>query len=286
MLCTFLLLFLLSPLTASAGEVFVTTIHPFKLIIDPLVTGRVRVEILLPPGASPHTHEMVPSHLRRVESAGAIILGGPGLDGWALSIPHPNRIVLLELLAEPHRLKLVGSYGVNRGRDLGVDPHFWSDPLAVKSLLPPLLERLRGIDPEGERIYLKNAAAFAADLEALTARIDSVLAPIRNRPIMLSHPFFQYFINRFQLRLCGIIEAVPGSPPTPREISTIIKSARDRGVRLILTHPQLSDRPAQLVAEAAGIGLLELDPIGNVSGLESYSELMLHNAGLLLEALE
>ena len=103
---------------------------------------------------------------------------------------------------------------------------------------------------------------------------------------MLSHPFFQYFLNRFDIHLAGIIEVIPGKEPSPRELMKIIKKVKRENVKAIFTHPQLPDRAAESVAEAAGIKVYELDPIGGVTGRVTYNELLLYNTRILFEALK
>jgi zinc transport system substrate-binding protein len=36
---------------------------------------------------------------------------------------------------------------------LGIDPHFWVDPLTVQAMLPALLNELIKIDPENEEYF-------------------------------------------------------------------------------------------------------------------------------------
>jgi len=54
----------------------------------------------------------------------------------------------------------------------------------------------------------------------------------------------------------------------------------------VLTEPQLARRPAEVVAEAAGVRCYEMDPLGGVPGRETYSELLRYNARVLVEALQ
>jgi len=278
---------------------YVTTIHPFQEIMKSVVKNRGEVYRILPPGASPHTYELRPSDIRKVETAAALILGGKNLDEWAFKFQHPNRIELLNLIPADYLLhlefesqdehqhakheKVVASqHHHHRG---GIDPHFWTDPLAVKALLPPLVEKLCLIDKEGAETYKKNTAKFSTYLDSLFTVINKKLKPIQGKAVMLSHPFFRYFFNRFGIELVGIVEINPGKEPTPKDIKEMIGLVKDNKVRAIFTHPQLPDRAAQLVAEATGAKVYQLDPIGGVPGRQSYDELLLYNVQVLLEAL-
>ena len=61
------------------------------------------------------------------------------------------------------------------------DPHFWFDPPRVKTAVNAIAERLTALDPDGAATYRANAAAYAAELDALHAwdRVHREYAPRR-----------------------------------------------------------------------------------------------------------
>jgi len=273
---------------------YITTIHPFKEILAEIVGNRGEVHQILPPGASPHTYELRPSDIKKVETATALILGGENLDEWARKFQNPNRIELIELLPEDYLLhiftdnnkeNLTAEKKIDHHYHSGVDPHFWTDPITVKALVPILAAKLSEIDNEGKEIYRVNSTKFIAHLDSLYSTINQALEPDHGNTVMLSHPFFRYFLNRFGLKLVGLIEPIPGREPTPKEIKNMVELVKKEKVKAIFTHPQLADRAAKLVAEASGIKVFQLDPIGGVKGRETYDELLLYNLKILLEAL-
>ena len=66
----------------------------------------------------------------------------------------------------------------------------------------------------------------------------------------------------------------------------MIVAAKSQVAEAVLTEPQLPKRPAEVVAEAANIPLIELDPMGSVGGPQRYGEWLLESARHLREALE
>jgi len=285
---------LLAFTSARSQTQYVTTIHPFQEILKNVVGNKEEVHRILPPGASPHTYELRPSDIRRIETARALIIGGKNLDEWARKFQHQYRIELIDLIPteyllyleieEKHNSELKKSnHHYHRS---GIDPHFWTDPLTIKALVPPLVKKLCFIDKEGEEIYRTNSARFMAHLDSLYSEIDQKLNPVRGKSVMLSHPFFRYFFNRFGINLVGLVEPVPGKEPTPKEIKRMIELVKDRKVKAIFTHPQLPDRAARLVAEATGVKVYQLDPLGGVTGRQTYDELLIYNVNVLLEALQ
>jgi ABC-type Zn uptake system ZnuABC Zn-binding protein ZnuA len=58
------------------------------------------------------------------------------------------------------------------------------------------------------------------------------------------------------------------------------------GIKAVFTEPQLARRPAEVVAEAGGVPVFEIDPLGGVPGKMRYEELIRSNAKVLNEALQ
>jgi len=282
-----ILAFIAAASLATTRPQYVTTIHPFQRILAAIVAERGEVHKLLPAGASPHTYELRPSEVRKVESATALFYGAANLDGWALGFGKARRIELLALVPAEHRLPLRDPLAADQRESFGTDPHFWTDPLVVKAMLPALTDTLCTLDPSACELYRRNSAAFVEHLDSLANRIQSLLAPVQDKgtPVMLSHQFFQYYFERFGIRVAGIIEPVPGKEPTPRDIKRLIERVEREQIKAIFNLPQHSSRPAELIAEATGIAIYELDPIGGVAGRESYDQILLYNTRIILEAL-
>ncbi|MGD9488059.1 MAG: metal ABC transporter substrate-binding protein [Calditrichaceae bacterium] len=275
-----------SPINAFAQTRYVTSIHPFAEIIREISGEREAVTALLPAGASPHTFELRPSHLRQIEKATALIYGSPELDGWVSKVPSENKIQLLDFLPESYRLRMImRDHDHDHGQSGDIDPHFWLDPLAVKALLPSLTAKLSELNPQGKEKYRANAERFAAELDSLNSEITVMLKPVKGENILIAHPFMQYFCNRYQIVIAGAIETIPGKEPTPKTLKGVISLMQKERIRLILTQKQLPNRAAEVVAESTGGKIVYLDPLGGIEGRVRYSDLIRYNAKALLEAL-
>ncbi len=269
---------------------YVTTIHPFSAILTPVVGDAGRVTTLLDPADSPHTYEPRPSDLRRVSGSTALFFGAPHLDGWATDLQAPTRIELLGLLPPEHRKTFEGAHGhdssaATASAEGKIDPHFWTDPLAVRALLPALADTLCHFDATGCTTYRANADSFATELTALNDQLEVQMRPLQPAPVLLSQPFFRYFLQRYGLELVGVVEPRPGQEPSPRTLQAVVQRAAAEDVRAILVQEQLPARAAQAVAEAAGLPLVRLDPIGGSAGRRTYAELLQYNASLVRDRL-
>lgn len=262
----------------------VTTIPPFEMILRPIVGGRGTVERLLEPGASPHTYDPSPSDLQSVRRSAVLVYGADHLDGWAADLPASRPVALLDMIS-PEKGYSFKWTGQGRGVRDRIDPHFWMDPQVVESMLPAMVDTLCTIDGPGCTTYRSNADSFATTLSDLRARLDTMMEPVRDVPVLLAQPFFRYFLRQYGPRLVGVVEPRPGVEPTPREIENLLGRAQTSNVRYVLTQRQLSSRSADILGGSADLRTVPLDPLGGVEGRRTYSELLLHNAQVLRDTL-
>ena len=265
----------------SEGPLVVTTTDPFRAIVAPVLGDRATVRALLPAGASPHTYEPRPSDMRMLATADAFIYGAPQLDGWAARMESRRVAPMISWMPDALLLTLEDH---DHG---GIDPHFWMDPLAVKGLLPGLVDFFCEGDMEGCTEYRRNAEEFGRRLTSLNDSLTTMLAPVRGSTILLSHPFLGYFAARYGIEVAGIIEEIPGSEPTPQDMQRMVHVVQRSGARAIFTQPQLPARAAEAVAEVVGLPVVPLNPLSTGdSGSFSYEELLYYNGEKVLNALK
>ena len=93
-------------------------------------------------------------------------------------------------------------------------------------------------------------------------------------------------MHRYGLAVAGMVEPFPGKEPTPKFLEALIETAKQQHVRAVFTEPQLPRRPAEVVANACGLPLFELDPNGGADGRRTYRALIEYNASMLKQALQ
>lgn len=272
----------------SAAPAYVVTIPPLRMIVEEIAGDRATVTCLLDPGSSPHTYDPGTRDARAVEGASLFISVHSSLDGWAAKLPAWRSVEVMDLI--PFGFHLVAlctghhHEGDHQHHD-ETDAHFWTDPQVVAALVNPLVAEMVAVDPEGAETYRRNADEFLRNLDYLDEELATILAPHAGRPVLLMHPSLLYLLNRYGLRYVASIEESPGKEITPRQIDSLVSTIRIERVAAVFSEPQLSRRPAEVIAEAAQLPLHLLDPLGGVPGRDDYRSLMLYNARSLAEAL-
>ena len=295
----------------------VTSVIPVAYIVSELGGERVKVDALVPPGASPHTFEPVPSDLRKLVRARQFVIIGGGFDAWADKLlgAAPKGIETVHLIEAPNLNPLEGEddhHGEEAARkeedhhdeekkvakkeedhhgEEGEEfnPHFWLDPIRVRDVLVPVLtERLMAADPAGKAYYEKRRQDFHQRLTALDQEIRAELDKAKTRKYIAFHAAWPYFAERYGLEKVAVVQEFGGEEPTPREVATLVRDARAAGVGAILVEPQLNPRVAQTIAAEFGAGTVVVDPVGDPGDAvrDSYEDLMRFNARAFGQALQ
>ncbi|MCH8952960.1 MAG: zinc ABC transporter substrate-binding protein [Proteobacteria bacterium] len=269
-----LALLLALPPRLFAGPEVVASIAPVHSLVARVMQGAGRPHLLLPPGASPHHHALRPSDAAALERAALVFWVGPRLERWLTrsltTLAAGARVVRLADAPGLTRLALrqgavfaAHEHASEPDHDEAeIDPHLWLDPDNAKLWLDAIAAALAGADPARRALYLANAEAARAELDALAAEIEVRLAPVRGRPFVVLHDSFQYFERRFGIEAAGAVAPGDGRAPGPARIARIRDRIRALGPVCLFREPQLRSALAATVAAGAGARIALLDPLG------------------------
>jgi len=255
------------------------TIAPLQAMVRELLPEGADVHLLAPPGASPHSYEPKPEDARAAEGAKVLISVAGNLDGWTADLTSKRHWKAMEAVPESMRLEYVHDHS-HGGSELDhIDPHFWLDPMTVMEVLPGMAAAL---NEAGAVCAPERVVAFAQDVFELHSALEEDLAPLRDKSFIVFHDSMRYFFNRYGIKVAGVIERSPGKEPTPQEIQGLMRLIVENAAIAIATEPQFPEAPAASLAEASGVPLIVLDPIGGLPGRMTYRELLEFNAASLL----
>ena len=136
--------------------------------------------------------------------------------------------------------------------------------------------------PPARPVYLENATALAARLDALDQAFAAGLRDCARREVVTSHAAFAYLARRYRLTQVPIMGLAPEAEPSPADLAAIVQTARRLKVTHVFFEPLVSPRLAQTLAREIGATTLPLDPIEGVSREQAaagtgYVELMQAN---------
>src|SRR5205809_2884037 len=98
------------------------------------------------------------------------------------------------------------------------NPHYMLDPVLAKVALGHIYDALVATAPEYEADFKRNRDAYLSKLDAKIAEWKAKAAPLKGLKFISYHEEWEYFAERFGMKVFGTIEVKPGVDPTPRHI--------------------------------------------------------------------
>jgi zinc transport system substrate-binding protein len=225
------------------------SILPQADFVEHIGGDRVKVIVMIPPGASPATYEPTTSQLRSLSNAKLYVKLGSGLpfeEVWMDKIRSANTDMLI----------IDTSQGVDI---IPKDPHIWLSPRSVMIQVENIYEGLYQIDPKEKEYYSRNKEQYLEELSDLDSRINESFMFSQNRSFMVFHPSWGYFARDYNLTMITV--EIEGKEPSPSDLERLIKTAKENNIKVVLVQPQFSTRSAQVIANEIGGSIIPIDPL-------------------------
>ncbi len=290
--------------TADA-PVVVTSIKPVHSLVSAIMQGVGTPELIVDGAASPHTYNMKPSNARALQNAKVVFWVGPGLEAF-LEKPLEaigSDAVVAELDKAPGLTKLKFREGGafephddgdhddadhhgSDGHDHAdadhdhahgaFDTHLWLDPQNAKAMAAEITTTLVAADPANALTYQANAKTLDDKLDALDKEITGIVSPVKDKPFIVFHDAYQYFENRYHVRVAGSITVSPETIPGAERIAEIHKKVGELGATCVFAEPQFQPRLVDVVIEGtkAKAGVLDPEAATLDAGPDLYFDLM------------
>ena len=151
----------------------------------------------------------------------------------------------------------------HEGHDHGAfDAHVWLDPVNAKAMVHELEDALVEADPANAARYEANAEAVTARLDALIAEVAAELEPVKGKGFIVFHDAYQYFENRFGVTASGSITVSPEVMPGAERITEIRARVQDLGAACVFAEPQFEPKLVSTVIEGTAARAGTIDPLG------------------------
>ncbi|QIE43628.1 zinc ABC transporter solute-binding protein (plasmid) [Rhodobacteraceae bacterium SC52] len=292
--------FMLSALSVTAAPRVAVDIPPVHSLVAQVMEGVGAPELLISGGSSPHGYALRPSEARVLQSADLVVWVGQNLTPWlGLALPKlAGNATVIELaeVPETHLLGFRDSVVFDASSDQhdeghddhedhaehddhdhddhhededehdhdhsGYDPHMWLDPDNASAWLGVIAAELSNLDPENAALYVANAKAGQANLEQLSAEIDTLLDPVHGGRYVVFHDGYQYFGQKFDMPAAGAIRLSDASDPSPARIAEIRAAVQEGDIACVFSEPQFNPALINPVFEGTEARVVVADPLG------------------------
>lgn len=227
----------------------IVSILPQAEFVERVGGDKVKVTVMVPPGASPHTYEPKPGQLKEVSRAKVYFAVGSGIEfelAWMKKIVDLSTEILVLDCSEGIEIK--------EG-----DPHIWLSPFNAMIMVENIYQGLVQVDSVNKKYYSENKNKYIEELNKLDEELTLALSEKKNRKIMVYHPSWGYFTREYDLEQIPIERE--GKEPTPKGILNSIKQAREEEITTIFASPQFDAKKAEVIAKEIGGDVVLLDPL-------------------------
>ena len=140
------------------------------------------------------------------------------------------------------------------------DPHVWLDPMNAKVIIKEIENQLVKLDPNNSSKYKANSKKIQSELDNLTKNIKKDLKG--NLRFVVFHDAYQYFENRFGIKILGALTVNPDVLPGAEQLSEIREVIEHEKVKCLFSEPQFNPAIIKSIAKDTKIKIGVLDPLG------------------------
>ncbi|MCY1407624.1 High-affinity zinc uptake system protein ZnuA [compost metagenome] len=292
---------LLLSLSARAEVSVLTSIKPLQLIAAAVQDGAGSPDVLLPPGASPHSYALRPSDVRKVRDAQLLYWIGPDMEVFLSKVLDGRKgaSVAVQELPGMHLRKFGEADGHEHEpehehehdhdhRPGSIDAHLWLLPANARVIAARMAADLASADPANASRYQANLKAFDQRMEQLDARLKQRLAPLAGKSYFVFHEAFDYFEEAYGLEHAGVFAISAEGQPGARHVAAMRAQLQKAGPSCIFSEPPLRPRLADTLSEGLPVRLAELDAMGVAAKVDAngYESLLQNLAGEFAGCLE
>lgn len=273
----------------------VATVGMVADIVKNIGGDRVTVTALMGPGVDPHLYRPSLGDVRALDQSDVIFFGGLHLEGRMVELfekmdaagyraVEVSAKIDRALLRKP--IEFEGNY----------DPHIWFDVTLWQRAAEHVEATLIELDPASRDVYVRNADAYQARLDALDAYVKREVAtvPDQSRVLITAHDAFGYFGDRYGFQVRGIQGSSTATEASAADIRALAQFIADRKIKAIFVESSVPATTVEAVRAAVRArgwnvsvgGELLADAMGTAGTPEgTYEGMVRHNVDTIVGAL-
>jgi zinc transport system substrate-binding protein len=273
----------LSPVGAEKSNILNIYVvnYPLKYFAKRVAGEHAKVVFPAPPDADPAYWTPDISTIGAYQKADLILLNGAGYAKWVDKVSLP-------------RSKIVDTSGKFKDRYItseGVVTHShgpggkhahenvafttWLDfDLAAKQARE-VADALSRREPGLKEVFQRNYDSLEKDLMGLEGEIKEIVAKNRKRPIIASHPAYQYLAGRYSLNLKSV-HWEPDRLPTGKQWLELNKILKAHPAKWMIWEGKPNEETVEKL-KSMGIGSVVVSPCGSVPADGDFLDVMRRN---------
>jgi len=261
---------------AQAQVNVLTSIKPLQLIAQAIQGEQGQAQVLLPPGASPHSFSLRPSDRKRLAEAELFYWIGPDMENFLIPLAkqHTQASFAIQNLSSLQLLYYTAEHDDEEDEHEhhdehdhhhqpgGLDTHLWLSIPNALAIAEQMAADLSRLDAQHAQEYQNNLAAFQRRLAELDVEINALLADAKDKQFFVFHEAFNYFEQSYGLQHGGVLAINAEVQPGARHLQQMRQRLEQTGPSCIFTEPPAPPRLAYSLSKNLPVQLQEVDVLG------------------------
>lgn len=255
--------------------------YPLAYFAERLLGAEVRIVFPVPAGEDPAFFTPDAKAIEALQSAELIALNGADYEKWLSRVTlRASRLIDTSAAFKARLIRIEKAVTHSHGpggehSHAGLAFTTWLDFDQAIQQVEVLADALRKKRPELTDRIRANEAALNLDLRQLDEAMKNLGARYASRPLLGSHPVYQYLARRYQLRLESV-HFEPGQAPDASEWANF-EALRIRHPATVMLWEGTPDAGTAAKLKALGVKPLVFDPCANRPETGDFLEVMRAN---------
>ena len=251
-------------IAASPTPLIVTTVAPYKFLLQELAGPYIEVLNTSEQSADPHIVDLTPQQTIQLQMADLFLSLNPLEERLILqSLGSQTRVAQMwhgfPLLAAPEGHSHEGQEEHQETEEKeGWDEHFWLSPVTLPVQIATMARELEALIPAQKELLESNKEKLLQRNQDLARRLRSTLARLQNGKIMSFHSALAYFADFFDAE--QVFVEAEGVELGSDEMLHLFEEARELTFPVLIISPQFEPEKGKALAKQLKLGIVEFDP--------------------------
>lgn len=295
-----------------------------KSMAEEIGGDRVNVEMVIPPGADPHTYEPTSKQMTQIAEADLFLTIGHDLEPYVESmekslegqnvafVKTAEDVTLLDAADTVHVHEEDGhSEDEHAHEEEGhsedehaneeeahnedehdhgqYDPHVWLDPMNAVLMAEAVEAAFSEEAPDYKDEFSERLSAFKDEANTLDAELKAAVENGSKSELLVTHAAYGYLAERYGFDQLPIAGLTPSEEPSQQALKRIIEEARLHDLNYIAFEDTVTPKVAEVVKQEIGaesVTIYNLESVTKEQMDKSYFDLMRENVKALETALK
>jgi len=273
---------------AKGKPVVQATNYPLAYFAQRIAGDKINLQYLPPTDGDPAFWEPTDQDVAALQQADLILLNGATYAKWLDHVSLPSEIQVDTSQSFATKFIEIKDATTHSHGPEGDHSHAgtafttWMDMTQAKKQAEAVRTALSNLLPDDQATFQSNAAKLFADLEELDAEFMEVAKKIGEKPLVASHPVYQYFARRYQLNIKAVLWE-PETVPNDKAMEELKAILKDHPAKWMIWEGEPVPESVKKLQDL-GVQSLVVEPVGNKPEAGDWLSVMHQNVENLKSA--